>query len=105
MRADLEVFLAGEPQVGEPDTQVFAGGHAILGVQIAAGGRQLQSAAIGAQTQIRVALLEGRARAREPVRQADAAALAVEQGAGARVREIEIQRARGANGGGRMART
>ncbi len=54
--ADLEVFLAGESQVGEPDSQVLAGRHALLGVEIAAGGRELQGAAVGAEPEIGIAL-------------------------------------------------
>ncbi len=52
--ADLEIFLAGEAQVSQPETQVFAGGQLVLGVQIAARCGQLQSVPSRGQTKVRV---------------------------------------------------
>ena len=73
--ADLEVFLAREAEVGEADAQVFAGRQAILGVEIAAGGRQLEGAAVGAEPEVGIALGQSRPGAGQPVGQPDAAAV------------------------------
>ena len=54
-RADLEIFFAGESQVGQAESEVLAGRQAILGVQVAAGGGELEGAG-RAQVQVGIAL-------------------------------------------------
>ena len=84
-----------KPRSREADAQVFAGRHAVLGVDVAPGGGQLQGLAVGAEPEVRVATGQVGAGAGESVGQADALALGVAERARDGPGEVE----RGASGG------
>ena len=82
----------GKAEVRESDAEVFAGGHPILGVDVAPRGGQLQAPAVGVEPEVGIELGQVGAGSGQAAGQADSLAIGVAEGARDGAGEVQVER-------------